>query len=96
MTGPKPVTRTSKIIDILEERPDAGRVLREVFGLPCEECVVAETETLEEGAAYYGHDLQAIIRRLEACPPAPPPGTGSPGAEAPPAFPPEQQGERVL
>lgn len=73
---PQPVTRTSKIADVLDSRPDAGRVLRESFGLPCEECVVAEVETIEEGARYYGHDADEIVRRLEQCPIAPPKAEG--------------------
>lgn len=73
-----PVTRKSKIVTVLDERPDAGRVLREVFGLPCEECVVAEVETLEEGARYYGHDVHEMVKRLNECPPR-----AEPAGEAP-------------
>ncbi len=64
-----PVTRKSLFIEVLESRPLAGKVLREVFGLPCEECVVAETESIEEGARYYGHDADAIVAKLNECPP---------------------------
>jgi hybrid cluster-associated redox disulfide protein len=67
-----PVTRKSLIIEVLESRPLAGKVLREAFGLPCEECVVAETESIEEGARYYGHDADAIVAKLNECPPKPP------------------------
>jgi hybrid cluster-associated redox disulfide protein len=76
---PQPVTRTSRISDVLDTRPDAGRVLREVFGLPCEECVVSESETLEEGARYYGHDVDEMVRRLDQCPVAPPAPTAEGG-----------------
>jgi hybrid cluster-associated redox disulfide protein len=66
-----PVTRKTLIIEVLESRPLAGKVLREAFGLPCEECVVAETETVEQGARYYGHDADAIVAKLNECPPKP-------------------------
>ena len=68
-----PVTRQSVIFEVLETRPAAGRVLREAFGLPCDECVVSEVETVEQGASYYGHDADEIVRRLNECPPGPPP-----------------------
>lgn len=65
-----PVTRQTLIVEVLETRPLAGKVLREAFGLPCDECVVAETESIEEGARYYGHDADAIVAKLNECPPA--------------------------
>lgn len=67
-----PVTRKTLFIEVLESRPTAGKVLREAFGLPCEECVVAETETIEQGARYYGHDADAIVAKLNECPPGTP------------------------
>ncbi len=70
-TRPDPVQRNTLIVHVLYSRPLAGKVLREAFGLPCEECVVAETETIEEGARYYGHDPDEIVRRLNECPLAP-------------------------
>ena len=74
------VTRQTLIIDVLETRPDAGRVLRETYNLPCEECVVSEVETVEQGAGYYGHDADEMVRKLNECPPrATPPGAASPG-----------------
>ena len=63
-----PVTRKTLIIEVLQTRPLAGKVLREAFGLPCEECVVAETETIEQGARYYGHDADQIVAKLNDCP----------------------------
>jgi hybrid cluster-associated redox disulfide protein len=69
--SPGPVTRKTVIADVLDTRPLAGRVLREAFQLPCEECVVAERETIEEGARYYGLDPDAIVARLNQCPLAP-------------------------
>ena len=67
----EPVTRKTLIATALDTRPDAGRVLREAFGLPCEECPVAESETVEEGAGYYGLDADEMVRRLNACAPEP-------------------------
>lgn len=72
------VERTTPIHVVLDSRPDAGRVLREEFGLPCEECVVAEVETLEEGARYYGLDVEKLVRRLNECKQAPPPPEARP------------------
>lgn len=69
---PDPVTRKTLIADVLDTRPEAGRVLREVFKLPCEECVVSESETIEEGAAYYSLDPDAIVAALNKCALAPP------------------------
>jgi hybrid cluster-associated redox disulfide protein len=64
-----PVTRKTLIVEVLQTRPLAGKLLREAFGLPCDECVVSETESIEEGARYYGHDADAIVARLNECPP---------------------------
>jgi hypothetical protein len=64
------VSRKTLIIEVLLTREGAGKVLREGFGLPCDECVVAETETIEEGAIYYGHDADEIVRKLNALPTA--------------------------
>lgn len=51
-------------------RPDAARVLYEEFGLPCCECEVAFHETFEQGVPCAGHDVAAVVSRLNACPPA--------------------------
>jgi hybrid cluster-associated redox disulfide protein len=71
-TAAEPVRRNTLIARVLDTRPDAGRILREAFALPCEECVIAETETIEEGARYYGHDADAIVAKLNECKWAPP------------------------
>ncbi len=63
-----PVTRKTLIVEVLQTRATAGKVLREAFGLPCDECVVSETETIEEGARYYGHDADAMVAKLNECP----------------------------
>lgn len=80
---PDPVKRNSLIFNVLRSRPLAGKVLREAFNLPCEECVVSEKETIEEGARYYGHDADAIVKRLNECPLAPEPEKKKPAT--PPA-----------
>ena len=64
---PDPVTRKSVIGKVLDSRPDAWKVLNDEFKLPCWDCAVAETETIEEGARYYGHDADAIVKKLNAC-----------------------------
>ena len=63
-----PVDRKTLIVAVLQTRPTAGKVLRDVFGLPCDECVVSETESIEDGARYYGHDADEIVKKLNECP----------------------------
>jgi hybrid cluster-associated redox disulfide protein len=63
-----PVTKTTCLGDVLRTRPDAERVLFERFRLPCYDCEVAFFETVEQAAAYYSHDLQAMLDALNACP----------------------------
>jgi hypothetical protein len=65
---PSPVRRDSVIDDILRTRPDAARVLQEEFNLPCWDCDVRFSETLETGVSYTGLDPDAVIARLNQCP----------------------------
>ena len=58
-----PLTKELKIIDILEHYPAADAVLRS-FKLPCADCVVAETETLEQGCRPHQLDPAEIIRAI--------------------------------
>jgi hybrid cluster-associated redox disulfide protein len=58
------------IIDLLEANPKTAAVLAS-FGLPCQECVVADFETLEQGVTAYGLDLAAVLQRLDREAPTP-------------------------
>ena len=62
--------RDALIIDVLEAHPGAAAVLRG-FGIPCETCVVAETESLAAGARLNRLDVDAILARLASLPPDP-------------------------
>lgn len=52
------------LIDILEANPKTAQVLAS-FGLKCENCIVAESETLEAGARAYGLDPAVVLAKLE-------------------------------
>lgn len=60
------------VIDILEAEPKTEAVLLS-FGLPCGRCVVAEFETLAEGARAYGIPVETIIEKLDRLAPQPTP-----------------------
>ena len=68
-----PVRPDSIIFRVMLARPEAERVLYEEFGLPCYDCEVSLTETVEQGARLYGLDPEVVIERLAACPLRPPP-----------------------
>ena len=63
-TAPVPLAADQLIVDLLESYPQAAEVLRG-FRLPCEDCVVAEKETLAEGCQPHGRDPQAGLRALK-------------------------------
>ena len=65
---PDRVRPDSLIDDILLARPDAARVLYEEFDLPCWDCDVRFTETLETGVSYTGLDPGVVAERLSQCP----------------------------
>lgn len=67
------------IADLLALHPDAAQVLRS-FGLPCDECIVASEETLEEGARRKGLDPEEVLARLRAL--LPPDGGSSSSSPA--------------
>lgn len=76
MSSP-PVTRDTKIIDILQSIPDAARILYEEFNLPCITCEVAYTETLEDGVSYSRLDPEVVIARLNGASGTDEPAKGS-------------------
>ena len=66
---PPPVRPDSLIGNVLWERPDGRRVLFEQFGLPCYRCECRYGETLAQGMSYCGTNLDAVVERLNQCPP---------------------------
>lgn len=63
-SGPK-FTRDTIVWDALEAHPGAEAVLLE-YGLPCRQCIVAETETLAEGCTPLGLKVDEVVARLNA------------------------------
>ena len=57
-------SKEMRISDLLDLHPGVAGVLRS-FGLPCHECVVAPTETLEEGARLTGVRPEEILERCK-------------------------------
>ncbi len=53
------------VAEALELHEDAADVL-EKFGLPCHRCAVADVETVAEGAAAKGLDVERILAALNA------------------------------
>lgn len=53
------------IADVLAQHDGAQAVLNRL-GLPCERCVVAESETLGDGLRAYGLDPVAVLAELNA------------------------------
>jgi len=53
------------IFDALGLHERAAEALKS-FGLPCTECVVAEVETIEEGARSKGIDPDKVLAKLNA------------------------------
>jgi hybrid cluster-associated redox disulfide protein len=51
------------IHDILESLPEAEEIFQR-YSLPCADCVVAQHETLEEGARLTGVSLEALLAEL--------------------------------
>ncbi|MSR74730.1 MAG: hypothetical protein EXS14_04580 [Planctomycetes bacterium] len=55
------------IVDVLAAHPGA-QVLLNAHALPCERCVVSESETLAQGLKAYGLDVSAVLAELNALP----------------------------
>ncbi len=56
------------VADIVNANPEAAEVLAS-FGLPCSRCIVAWSETLQEGLAPHGLDLEVVLDKLNRCAP---------------------------
>lgn len=73
MATPAPTPRFQRdgnIEEMLDAHPGVADVLAG-FGLKCVDCIVAPTETLEEGCRPLGVDVENVLVALNALPPAP-------------------------
>lgn len=56
------------IINIINDYPELAEVLTYEYGIPCVNCMIAEYDTLAEGAKYHGineDDWGDMIKHLE-------------------------------
>jgi hybrid cluster-associated redox disulfide protein len=64
--APPPAFRADELIaDMLERDPRVEGILAS-FGLPCQECVVKDFETLAQGCAPLGLLVDAVLARLNS------------------------------
>lgn len=54
------VTKDSKILDVVQEVPESVAVFQS-HGLGCVGCMLANFETLGEGAAAHGIDIDTLV-----------------------------------
>ncbi len=60
------ITRSTKLSEILQEKPEAAEILFEA-GLSCVGCPMAQQETLEEGCKahdFSDKEIDELIKRL--------------------------------
>ncbi|MDD5022632.1 MAG: DUF1858 domain-containing protein [Candidatus ainarchaeum sp.] len=58
------ITKDSKISEILENYPECYELLLEL-GLPCMGCPASRLETIEQGCAVHGIDVNQFLEKLE-------------------------------
>ena len=61
------ITKKSNIAELVQENPEAGRMLAEDYGLHCVGCMAAQFDTLEAGMkihGYQGKDINKAIKKL--------------------------------
>ena len=69
MLSDKPITRDTRISDVIKICPTAPEVFTR-HGMGCFACMAASAETVEEGAEMHGIDVDAILDELNsACRP---------------------------
>ena len=59
------ISKKDNIIDVINEYPEAIDVLQ-AHGVHCVGCMMAHSESLEEGLSAHGVDVDAIIKEIEA------------------------------
>lgn len=57
------VTKDSKIIDVVQEVPESVIVFQN-YGLGCIGCVLSNYETVGEGAAVHGIDIDSLVNDI--------------------------------
>ncbi|MHB0999303.1 MAG: DUF1858 domain-containing protein [Armatimonadota bacterium] len=65
MISKKPITKDTRISDIIKVCPSAPEVLNR-HGMGCFACMAASAETIEEGAQMHEVDVQAVLDELNA------------------------------
>lgn len=62
----KQISKNTNIIEALEINPDAAEILMQ-SGMGCVGCVMAQSETLEQGLKAHGYNkkqIESMIKRL--------------------------------
>ena len=59
------LTKEMGIVELVEAHPGAADVLRQ-YGLGCLGCLAARFETIEQGAAAHGIDIDQLMADLNA------------------------------
>jgi hybrid cluster-associated redox disulfide protein len=57
------ITKDTGIIEAVQNHPEILQVFAE-YGLGCVGCMAARFETLEQGAAAHGIDIEALVAEL--------------------------------
>ena len=57
------ITKDTGIIEAVQNHPESLQVFAE-YGLGCVGCMAARFETLEQGAAAHGIDIEALVADL--------------------------------
>jgi hybrid cluster-associated redox disulfide protein len=60
-----PINKEMSIMEIVQKYPETVPVFLQ-HGLHCLGCAIAQFETLEQGAAAHGMDLDALLKDLNA------------------------------
>jgi len=58
------ITLEMTIAEVLEKYPETAEVLAKNFHVGCLGCLMAEEETLAEGAEHHGADPEKLIKEL--------------------------------
>ncbi len=58
------ISKKDNIIDVINDYPAAIEVLQN-HGVHCVGCMLAHSESLEEGLAAHGMDVDAVIKEIE-------------------------------
>ncbi|MDD5455470.1 MAG: DUF1858 domain-containing protein [Candidatus Margulisbacteria bacterium] len=58
------ISKDMKIIDMLNEYPDSISIMQK-HGVGCLGCMLAHSETIGEGLAAHGLDVDAVLKEIE-------------------------------